>query len=1164
MRDCRSHGFWIAFVAALVVLPAIGSAQETVSSIVSAPTEAIRVPTAPLSPKERKTLLEVEAAYRRYAQAAEEHQSRVVSVLRREFTHREQILNDRYAKQIAHAEKLQVSQRRDAIAQLEVFIKEHPSHKEYTPDAMFRLASLYIDEAEYELDQKEALADAGLSDEDLFADYGPSKKLWNDILARFPDFRQTPGALYLLAYYGRIDDERKSLQLFLSLVCANRYKPLDPPPRQLTEGEVVTRIENRKLVPAYEDCSPYPGAEEELIVHAWVRGVGDHHFSIPGELDEALAAYKRVTSRPASPLYMEGLYKEAWTYYRRDYLLDAIKGFDESVSLYDRMIANKELPQLELREESLQYIAVGFTDPWEGETDADPDVSLGRVEEFYKDRESEPHVRDVWETVGQAFMDLQAWDQAVVSFQRAISAPWQLHRNNPVIHQKIVDAYSSKGDKYAADRAAGELAQIYAPGTPWYAANEKDRDAMENYRRIGERMLYAAAKNTHLSATEARKDYAANGEDNPDMKKEYLDLYADSVVLYNRFIEQYPESDHVYDFSYAIADALFFGERYLESVEYYTWVRDHRELGTAFFEPSARSIVQAYEAEVDRQVTAGNLEEMKVPDVDALAGLPKPITPRQIPNLYLRLQQAWDEYQTLINDPKTAPEMGVNAALVSVSYLHMNDAERRFQKVLDKFCGTPASAKAKDGLLVIYNTAGDEERFKQTNDNFVSNKCGDEAALELAMSQNRSLEFQRANELYAQASYSEAANQYYSYYKTAPDKDEDGPTALYNAAFSLQKAGKPKSAIGLYKQFTENKKSLYRDSPYYLESLRQTAKAYQSSYDYEKSVKAYVALAKQAKSAKAKGLTPPPNPDGGTRSFDQIYLDSLYNAAALSELDRDFDTAIRKYKEYERVEQDPRKSDRALWAMARIYRSRGDVKNLIKVMRDWRKKYGSDPQNVDDYVRSFDIVSKAYERKNRGSSAEEYKRYAIEAWEKKGRPTGGKAAKMAGGHQLYFAEKYYRRSWVPFRITRQARNKAKANAQKLQMDKARDKAISQYRLLDKFQVAEYSMASKVRYGEILASYGPKFLEIPTPKHILSLDKRYPEQDVLGKYEAGISQILEPQLATAKSSWVEVVSVGKQNSVSNEWTQQALENLSREFPEEYQALNQEIVEGTKRP
>jgi len=79
--------------------------------------------------------------------------------------------------------------------------------------------------------------------------------------------------------------------------------------------------------------------------------------------------------------------------------------------------------------------------------------------------------------------------------------------------------FEQKGDKFAVDAAAAELATRYAPGIAWYTANEKDREAMDNQRRIAERALYAAARNTHSAATALRKEYEAAAQKDPSKSR---------------------------------------------------------------------------------------------------------------------------------------------------------------------------------------------------------------------------------------------------------------------------------------------------------------------------------------------------------------------------------------------------------------------------------------------------------------------------------------------------------------------------------------------------------------------------------------------------------------------------------------------------------------------
>ena len=50
-----------------------------------------------------------------------------------------------------------------------------------------------------------------------------------------------------------------------------------------------------------------------------------------------------ITATAALKQDGEALYKLAWSYYKRDYLKESIDKFDESVKLYDQIVANGAL-----------------------------------------------------------------------------------------------------------------------------------------------------------------------------------------------------------------------------------------------------------------------------------------------------------------------------------------------------------------------------------------------------------------------------------------------------------------------------------------------------------------------------------------------------------------------------------------------------------------------------------------------------------------------------------------------------------------------------------------------------------------------------------------------------------------------------------------------------
>lgn len=1135
-----------------------------------------------LNDEERGVLRDVEAEWQRYVDAADKHQQRIRELLLGELQRRVDELERRYAEKLSKAAAEKAKWREDTKALLLAFIAEHPAHEQFTPDARFRLADILLDEAEDFVDA----SDASLG---LIADYAPSMEQWEIILKDFPTYRQTPSVLYLLAHYGKVNDDRRSLQLFLSLTCANRFKWTDPPPPLPTREEAMAKIQIKQYVDPYADCVPMEGAEEELLHHAWVRGIADYEFGIPGELDNAISAYLRVADGAKdSPLYAEALYKLAWSYYKHDLPVESIRRFDDSVKLYDKTIAAGQQPTLELRDESLQYIAVAFTDPWPAqkpgdvaETDPDPVKAMDRAREFYKGRDSEPHVRDVWVALGRAFLELQAYDQAVESFRTAIGPPWELDPQNPVVHQEIVDAYELLGDRASADAAAAELATRYAPGTPWYIANEKDREAMENQRRIAERALYGSALNTHAAATEKRTEWEDTGKKDEALHQEFLALYEQAVKLYETFIQQYPESDYVYLFTFMRGEALYYSGRYLDSVADYKWVRDHRELSEDLFLDAAKSVLSAYLAEVDRQVAEGKLNPLVVPSKDELKAMTD-LTPQPIPQLYLDLQEEWDTYQEKVPDPKSAPQQGINAALVSMAYLHLDDALVRFEKVMMTFCNLPGEAppkptpknwlpkateatRAKDAMVIIYDVTGQLDKLEEINNRFLTMKCGSQSDRDIAESQNRSIDFRRAFQLLEAKQFIEAGESFYTYYKTAPAGDPDLPTALYNAAVSYKLGDRPKTAISLFKEFTASKEVAFRESPFYLEAMRLTAISYQSSYDYKSAIASWLDLYELAKTAKKKGIKPPdPIPGEPAQTLEKISLDALFNAAVLYELDRDFTNAIAYYKKYDKEETDRRGKDRAWFGIARIYSQSGDVDKLIATYKIWRATWGDDKDNADDLVFSYYDVAKLYQKKGKTKDSNEWGAKAIKAWKDSGSPSNSRGAKLAGEYALLFAEKHYNDVFVPYKMTKKAKDLKEAVKLKEALLAEVKKTQGLYTNLTQFGVLELSYASRVRFGEAAAGYAEKLRTMPYPKDLEAMNNKNPDAGILAAYDDALTKELQGYLDLAKDKWVEVVDSAKKNQISNQWSQLALENLNTEYPDEYPVLHQELFEGTSRP
>jgi tetratricopeptide (TPR) repeat protein len=211
------------------------------------------------------------------------------------------------------------------------------------------------------------------------------------MLVEFPNYRLLDAAYYLLGFcLGEMGQEAEGRQALLALTCANQYKPLDPPPIQKKSGDKAG-----PAVPAdmYGACQPVR-KQSKFVPEAWTR-IGEMHFDA-AELTQAISAYRQVLNYKDSSYYDKALYKLAWSYYRDNHFIEAIKEFDGLVKWADAKKASGDKFGSDLRPEAIQYLGVSFSEPdWNGDTVPDAETGLARADNFYRGREQEPHVKEV-------------------------------------------------------------------------------------------------------------------------------------------------------------------------------------------------------------------------------------------------------------------------------------------------------------------------------------------------------------------------------------------------------------------------------------------------------------------------------------------------------------------------------------------------------------------------------------------------------------------------------------------------------------------------------------------------------------------------------------------------------------------------------------------------
>lgn len=1155
-------------------------------------------------------MAEVEDVAKRWENQGGEHLVRMKEILRREYDERVRKLNQKYASGLKVADEEFRKRHLDAIAQLKEFLAKYPDDPKWTPDAMFRLADLYLDEAKWEFDKQQeamAAAPADVPPEDEFGDdfdpdaevpylgpnYNPSVDLWREIVQRFPSYRQADSVVYLLAYYyGEMRRTAESKQAYLGLVCRNKFDPLDTPPPPPDPNDMRARLNvgPKTFVDPYTDCEPLNAdvaSGKDLVDESWVR-IGEAHFDTRGELNEAIAAYKRVVADEQSKFYEIATYKLAWSYYRNNQFMEGIQAFDKLVVQSDRN-EDEGKPKGDLRPEAVKYIAISFADVWEPNPEvlSDPVKSIERINQFYKGRFNERHVRDVYEELGDAIR-IQAGAPAAgvdvpaetkTAYLKAIEA-WRttidnypLHPRNPIVHKKIIDAYAFIGDTESALRERRAFAELYAKGSKWYAANETNREAMDYAQRQGELAILDAARNIHRQAFLARKDWRA--APTPEKKKAYLDLYETAAKLYSSYLEQYPTSNEVYGVTYDLAECYFFGEQYQKAVPHYRWVRDHRDLGDKFKE-AADSIVKSWEAAVEQAKQNGQLVEPPVPTPEQLAANPAPMP---VPTLYLELQAAYDEYIKILPD-ETAKPKSLASAMIEYRHLQLDRALARFQKILDEYCTTEEAVQAKDGILAIYQARGEHEKFRATNEKFIANNCGTSEARRTAELQNLSNEYLMAKKAFDEKRFADAGLLFYQVYKASKEDYQNKAAALFNAGLAFNEAGMPKTAIAVFEEFV--KIPGFKDSEFYVEAMFLVALSYQKAFDYDRSVDQFLEVAELAQEAMNKEARGSKKMSRDGFNLKQARIDALFNAAVLRDLERRYydngkndPGAATLYKRYAAADdKDLERAARAYFDAGVVYEKAGNVKEMQKTFAEFRKSYAEKAGKLGPFLTiwSYHKTAKALEKARDKKGAEDNYRATIRAFDQYSGVKGSAEASLAAEAQFWLAEQFYKSKFEPYKVAWKGNivDKNPKKAEKAVVDtlnalkKISADTAALYSDVARFETG-WSLAASVRLGDIAFFFGQKLLDAPVPKDIIKADNADPEAGYLNAYQTQLEELVRPQTLQAQDYWEKAVKAAKDKGISDEWSKLAQQRLNAYIASDlFPVLRDEMVEKEVNP
>ncbi len=1047
------------------------------------------------------------------------------------------------------------------VRRLERALRDGFRHPDARPQAMLTLADLYLDQwatvDRYHLEREDAGEKvAAEHPADLAKRYtmgrGPALRVWEAFVARHPDHPRAPEVLDDISQVrADLGDYATAKRALRQLLCANRARELAAAEavQQRADDQLQARVYAKTVsIEDYSGCTSRL-RDPVLRADAWIR-LGRLHRSGTNETHLAISAFEQVLEDPESPYYVTALQEIADAYYDGGQLLEAIPMLDDLIARLDEM-RDLDSGLEEMRRASIVRIGRIVAQLWRASAVANPDGALKLADIYYRGREHQPHVREIYVELGVALHGFGAFDQAIPVWRHVLEK-WPLHVDAPLVEEALVDLLVEKGDSRAADAERRRLLDVLSESSAWYRANAASRRAMEMARRLAEDTMFALARNQYRRVAVAADPEVGS---KAQAKQGLATLRGDTIALYERFLSAFPESKHAYEARFQLAETMLFDQRFAEAARRFGEVRERRGSSGRYFEQATRKLVEAREAELAHEIETGVLHEPALPKKNELSGAG---SAAPLPVAYAELQQAYEQYAEVVISPAQAAELLLTAAQIDLRFRRVAKAEARLRRLVEEHCQTGAAKAARARLAQIFEARG-EGGADSASARWLGQACSGAMGGKVAREA-------KVNELYAQAEsmaaagrHEDAGRRFYAAYRLTTDKHRLHDDSLFQAALELRAAGKLSAALSLLRAFVEDR-PLHK-SELYAEALWLIGQAYARTFDYERAVTAYLRLVSLA----------------GTRGyraragFDlaDSANEALWHAAELRELDRvyydrgaDDPGAATLFKMYAATQKRARdRASEAYLRAAAVYKKAGDAGRVRKTFAEWRKRYARFAGAGRYEVRFQHMVASALLVSGDRQGAAKAFASAVRAFDRAHLKPGTADAELAAEAQFWLAEEDNRKSFEPYAFAwpkTMATDPATAKEAIRALIEASVRARAELAKVHRFE-STWSIAAHERAGDAWLAVANKVIDAPLPDALAESQKQKGDVDALAAVVEEIRGALQPVYDAAAVDWNRAVMLARERGLVNRWSNLAQRQLNRYVkPGTYPVHGDEIV------
>jgi TolA-binding protein len=1058
---------------------------------------------------------EFEQAVERFYQASSEQRREMEGSFKAMVEGRKKEITESYNRQIEEIQNEKRGAVAEAIKALETFLTRHPNHPKYTPEVMLRLAELYYDAAQdayarafLEYSEKVELYNRGKIAElppEPTKDYSKALGVLERLVQNFPDFSKIDAALYAMgSCYVDIGDEKKAEEAFRQLI---------------------------KLRP-----------DSEWAPRAWVL-LGDTLFWA-GKYSEAVGAYEQALNAKDADTYIKALYMYGWAHFQKfDYpnaiklfkrLLTEIDEWQRQGTVDDPSAKKRRELGMQIRKEIIGYLGVSLADEdWDGDGVVDTDFSVGRALGYLN--EGKPFENEVLERFADTLFEthLEQKQRMAIEAYNALIAKDPLNPKNASIKEKVVGVYDDLRDQANAIKERLDLVKRFGPGSPWYEANKKNPEVVAKVDKQVEMALEGAAGYHHMQAREFMKESKTTGD--PKFGAKALESYRTAAQLYREYLDRYPHTKEAYKLTAYLAECLYYAFQYEDAAKIYEKVRDW-EGETEFLELAAYSVIDSIEKECAKRVKDGVLDAKDIPgeitEVKEVAGGQegegiKTVTPKPIPPLTEWWIKAIDAYLAKGIKPEKEPDLparlAYRAAYEYYRYLHLEEARKRFEEIIDKFPDSIVASYASLNIINSYKMVNDWANVQLWAKKIEEKGLG--KAEERAKLQEEvrifqlGAQFKEAEKLFDSGDYVKAAETFVALVDKDP-KNKFADQALQNAAVAYQKARRYDSAYRVYERIATE----YPQSQYVEGALIQMAETGKKFFDFEKAIRSYDLLRKRF-----------PNSKSAPYAF--------YITGYLLEAEGRSEEAARTMEEFAKTYPNDPEAPTTLLRASKIYQKMGRDAEAIRTINAFVSRYGKDAKWSEAVVEALARVAEMHYARGNKTEFERAARTVIKEFEARhlepGKPVAGYPAK----YQFTLTEPLFK-EYEGIKLTGSLPEQGRKIQRKKELLK---KLEEEYAKVVVYQVHEWTTAAFYRLAKIHELFADALYQADVPQMAEE------EMDV---YRQQLEEASAGYLETAQKRYKEMIENARRLKISTEWVNKAREAMNKYSPQDFPLFKEE--------